>query len=67
MKFTSSFSNCSVLYDPPTYFGRDERWDYFDILKLNESHLMIQQRITIFLVVDYGILGNQSMLNQQRI
>ena len=32
----------------------------------DESRLMIQQNITIFLGVDYTILGNQRMLKQQK-
>ena len=44
----------------------DEMRDEIILMYWNKSRLMIQQNITIFLGVDYTILGNHRMLKQQQ-
>ena len=46
--------------------NRDEMRDRIILIYWNKSRPMIQQNITIFVGVDYIILGNQRMLKQQQ-
>ena len=46
--------------------SRGKMWNGIILMYWNKSRLIIQQNITIFLGVDYTILGNQRMLKQQR-
>ena len=46
--------------------SRNEMRGGIILMYWNKSRLMIQQNITIFLGVDYTILGNQRMFKQQQ-
>ena len=66
---TSPEPDVIILLGPVymTPLGRDEMRGEITLMRWNKSRLMIQQvNITIFLRVDYIILGKQRMLKQQQ-
>ena len=65
-----TLSSCRLIILMPVYMvplSRDKMRGEIILVYGNESRLIIQQNVTIFLGVDYNtILGNQRMLKQQQ-